>query len=138
LPPSHVFADSELFRYERAAFREATAVMKRMRLPSSRSRPAGTELAARDEPAALLAQMLLEPRLGGHAVTRCRRCGGPQPGRADRASFLNGAVSMRAAATMSNAGQLGALGDPEKSTKLPSDWERYRRNPTAEALLRTP
>src|SRR5438067_6848318 len=32
LPPSHVFADSELFRYERAAFREATAVMDRMRL----------------------------------------------------------------------------------------------------------
>jgi len=33
LPPSHVFADSELFRFERAAFREAVSVMERMRLP---------------------------------------------------------------------------------------------------------
>jgi 2-dehydropantoate 2-reductase len=32
LPPSHVFADSELFRYERAAFQEAVAVMDRMHL----------------------------------------------------------------------------------------------------------
>src|ERR1700731_1624035 len=32
LPPSHIFADSELFRYERAAFREAVAVMDRMHL----------------------------------------------------------------------------------------------------------
>src|ERR1700694_1990012 len=32
LPPSHVFADSELFRYERAAFREAIAVMDRMHI----------------------------------------------------------------------------------------------------------
>jgi len=32
LPPSHVFADSELFRYERAAFLEAITVMNRMRL----------------------------------------------------------------------------------------------------------
>src|SRR2546429_9439550 len=38
LPPSHVFADSELFRYERAAFREATAVMDRMR-PAAGSPP---------------------------------------------------------------------------------------------------
>src|SRR5437667_9144424 len=32
LPPGHVFADRQLFRYERAAFREATLVMERMRL----------------------------------------------------------------------------------------------------------
>jgi len=43
--PSHIFADSELFRYERAAFREATAVMDRMRVavvgcPACRTQPA--------------------------------------------------------------------------------------------------
>src|SRR3981189_2055250 len=66
LPPSHVFADSELFRYERAAFREATAVMDRMpvavvALPGL---PAPSLRRAMSLPA-LLAQMLLEPRLGG-------------------------------------------------------------------------
>src|SRR5256884_1433980 len=66
LPPSHVFADSELFRYERAAFREATAVMDRMRLAvvSLPGLPAPNLRRAMRLPP-LLAQMLLEPRLGG-------------------------------------------------------------------------
>src|SRR3989440_5974452 len=66
LPPSHIFADSELFRYERAAFREATAVMDRMRLAvvPLPGLPAPSMRRAMSLPP-LLAQMLLEPRLGG-------------------------------------------------------------------------
>src|SRR5256884_9394215 len=65
LPPSHVLADSELFRYERAAFREATAVMERMQLAivSLPGLPAPSLQRAMSLPP-LLAQMLLEPRLG--------------------------------------------------------------------------
>src|SRR5256886_8211308 len=66
LPPSHIFADSELFRYERAAFREATAVMERMRLaivPLPGLPAPSLRRALRLPP--LLAHMLLGPPLRG-------------------------------------------------------------------------
>jgi 2-dehydropantoate 2-reductase len=142
LPPSHIFADSELFRYERAAFREALAVMDRMRLSviSLPGLPAPSLRWAMSFPP-LLAQMLLEPRLGGAR-------GGKMPslwwdlsrnkGRTE-AAFLNGAVV--------DAGRRYDVPTPvnsvlwailEKSTKLPSEWERYRRQPDRlKTLLRT-
>src|SRR5207302_7693412 len=66
LPPSHVFADSELFRYERAAFMEAVTVMRRMRLAvvALPGLPTPALRSAMSLPP-LLAQMLLEPQLGG-------------------------------------------------------------------------
>jgi 2-dehydropantoate 2-reductase len=142
LPPSHVFADSELFRYERAAFREAAAVMDRMRLEvvSLPGLPAPSLRWAMNLPP-LLAQMLLEPRLGG---ARGRKMPSlwwdlsRAKGRTE-AAFLNGAVV--------DAGRRYDVPTPinsvlwaiiEKSTKLPSEWERYRRQPDRlKALLRT-
>jgi len=89
----------------------------------------------------LLAQMLLEPQLGGAR-------GGKMPslwwdlsrGRGKtEASYLNGAVV--------DAGRRFDVPTPinsvlwailEKSTKLPAEWERYRRQPDRlKALLRT-
>jgi 2-dehydropantoate 2-reductase len=142
LPPSHVFADSELFRYERAAFREATAVMDRMpvavvALPGL---PAPSLRRAMSLPA-LLAQMLLEPRLGGARGNKMPSLWwdlSRGKGRTE-AAFLNGAVV--------DAGRRYDVPTPvnsvlwailEKSTKLPSEWERYRRQPDRlKALLRT-
>ena len=142
LPPSHVFADSELFRYERAAFREATGVMDNMRLAvvSLPGLPTPNLRRAMSLPP-LLAQMVLEPRLGGAR-------GGKMPslwwdlsrgkGKTE-AAFLNGAVV--------DAGRRYNVPTPvnsvlwailEKSTKDPSEWERYRRQPDRlKALLRT-
>jgi 2-dehydropantoate 2-reductase len=142
LPPSHVFADSELFRYERAAFLEAVTVMQRMRLAvvSLPGLPTPILRRAMSLPP-LLAQMLLEPQLGGAR-------GGKMPslwwdltrGRGKtEAAYLNGAVV--------DAGRRYDVPTPinsvlwailEKSTKLPSEWERYRRQPDRlKALLRT-
>jgi len=142
LPPSHVFADSELFRYERAAFLEAATVMQRMRLAvvSLPGLPTPILRRAMSLPP-LLAQMLLEPQLGGAR-------GGKMPslwwdlsrGRGKtEAAFLNGAVV--------DAGRRYDVPTPinsvlwailEKSTKVPAEWERYRRQPDRlKALLRT-
>jgi 2-dehydropantoate 2-reductase len=142
LPPSHVFADSELFRYERAAFLEAVTVMQRMRLAvvSLPGLPTPVLRRAMSLPP-LLAQMLLEPQLGGAR-------GGKMPslwwdlsrGRGKtEAAYLNGAVV--------DAGRRYDVQTPinavlwailEKSTKLPAEWERYRRQPDRlKALLRT-
>lgn len=142
LPPSHIFADSELFRYERAAFREAVTVMDRMRLAVV-SLPGMAIPALRSAMSLppLLAQMILEPRLA-------RARGNKMPslwwdlsrgkGRTE-AAFLNGAVV--------DAGRRYDVPTPvnsvlwailEKSTKLPAEWERYRRQPDRlKALLRT-
>src|SRR5207245_8399003 len=66
LPPSHVFADSELFRYERAAFLEAVTVMQRMQLPvvALHGLPAPSLRRDMSLPP-LLAQLLLDTRLTG-------------------------------------------------------------------------
>lgn len=142
LPPSHIFADSELFRYERASFQEAVAVMDRMRLRvvALPGLPAPSLRRAMNLPP-LLAQMLLEPRLGG---ARGRKM--PSlwwdlsrgKGKTE-AAFLNGAVV--------DAGRRYDVPTPvnsvlwailEKSTKLPAERERYRRQPDRlKALLRT-
>jgi 2-dehydropantoate 2-reductase len=142
LPPSHVFADSELFRYERAAFREAVTVMERMRvnvvgLPGL---PAPLLRRAMALPP-LLAQMLLEPRLGGARGAKMPSLWWDLSRGKSRteAAFLNGAVV--------DAGRRHDVPTPinsvlwailEKSTKLPAEWERYRRQPDRlKALLRT-
>ena len=142
LPPSHVFADSELFRYERAAFREAVTVMDRMRLAvvALPGLPIPSLRRAMSLPP-LLAQMILEPRLGGARGNKMpslwwdlSRAKGKT-----EAAFLNGAVV--------DAGRRYDVPTPvnsvlwailEKSTKLPAEWERYRRQPDRlKALLRT-
>ena len=142
LPPSHVFADSELFRYERAAFREAIAVMDCMRVVvvSLPGLPTPSLRRAMSLPS-LLAQMLLEPRLGGARGNKMPSLWwdlSRGKGRTE-AAFLNGAVV--------DAGRRYDVPTPvnsvlwailEKSTKLPSEWERYRRQPNRlKALLRT-
>jgi len=89
----------------------------------------------------LLAQMLLEPRLGGARGNKMPSLWwdlSRGKGRTE-ASFLNGAVV--------DAGRRYDVPTPvnsvlwailEKSTKLPSEWERYRRQPDRlKALLRT-
>src|SRR6267143_1083581 len=142
LPPSHVFADSELFRYERGAFREATAFMDRMRLAvvALPGLPAPSLRRAMGLPP-LLAQILLEPRLGGARGNKMPSLWwdlSRGKGRTE-AAYLNGAVV--------DAGRRYDIPTPvnsvlwailEKSTKLPSEWERYRRQPDRlKALLRT-
>ena len=142
LPPSHVFADSELFRYERAAFREAVTVMDRMRIAvvSLPGLPITSLRRAMSLPP-LLAQMLLEPRLGGARGNKMPSLWWDlSRGKAKtEASFLNGAVV--------DAGRRYDVPTPvnsvlwailEKATKLPAEWERYRRQPDRlKALLRT-
>lgn len=142
LPPSHVFADSELFRYERAAFREAVTVMDRMRLAvvALPGLPIPALRRAMSLPP-LLAQMLLEPRLGGARGTKMPSLWwdlSRGKGKTE-AAFLNGAVV--------DAGRRYDVPTPvnsvlwailEKATKLPAEWERYRRQPDRlKALLRT-
>jgi 2-dehydropantoate 2-reductase len=142
LPPSHIFADTELFRYERLAFREAATVMDRMRvavvnLPGlpARSLRRGMGLPP------VLAQMLLEPRLGGARGAKMPSLWwdlSRGKGKTE-ASYLNGAVV--------DAGRRYDVPTPvnsvlwailEKVTKLPTEWERYRRQPDRlKALLRT-
>jgi 2-dehydropantoate 2-reductase len=142
LPPSHVFADSELFRYERAAFREAVAVMNNMHLKvvALPGLPAPTLRRAMSLPP-LLAQMLLEPRLGGARGNKMPSLWWDLSRGKSRteAAFLNGAVV--------DAGRRVDVPTPvnsvlwailEKSTKVPAEWERYRRQPDRlKALLRT-
>jgi 2-dehydropantoate 2-reductase len=142
LPPSHVFADSELFRYERAAFREAVTVMDRMRIAvvSLPGLPITSLRRAMSLPP-LLAQMLLEPRLGGARGSKMPSLWWDlSRGKTKtEAAFLNGAVV--------DAGRRYDVPTPvnsvlwailEKATKLPAEWERYRRQPDRlKALLRT-
>ena len=142
LPPSHVFADSELFRYERAAFREAVTVMDRMRLKivALPGLPIPSLRRAMSLPP-LLAQMLLEPRLGGARGNKMPSLWwdlNRGKGKTE-AAFLNGAVV--------DAGRRYDVPTPvnsvlwailEKAVKLPAEWERYRRQPDRlKALLRT-
>ena len=142
LPPSHIFADSELFRYERAAFREAVTVMDRMRV-SVVSLPGMAIPALRRAMSlpSLLAQMILEPRLArGRGKKMPSLWWDLSRGKVrTEAGFLNGAVV--------DAGRRYDVPTPvnavlwailEKSTKDPAEWERYRRQPDRlKALLRT-
>ena len=142
LPPSHVFADSELFGYERAAFREAVAVMDRMRLPVAPlpGFPVPTLARVMKLPR-LAAQMILEPRIGGARGSKMPSLWWDLSrgrGRTE-AAYLNGAVV--------DAGRLQGVPTPvnsvlwallEKVTKNPAEWERYRRRPDRlKELLRT-
>jgi 2-dehydropantoate 2-reductase len=142
LPPRQVLADSELFRYERAAFREAISVMERMRLSVVPLPGLPTPMLRRimNLPS-LLAQMLLEPRLGGARGSKMPSLWwdiSRGKGRTE-AAYLNGAVV--------DAGRRYDLPTPvnavlwallEKCTKLPSEWERYKQQPDRlKALLRT-
>src|SRR5439155_502481 len=123
-------------------FLEAVTVMNRMRLSvvALPGLPAPSLRRAMNLPP-LLAQMLLEPRLGGARGNKMpslwwdlSRAKGKT-----EAAFLNGAVV--------DAGRRYDVPTPvnsvlwaivEKSTKLPSEWERYRRQPDRlKALLRT-
>ncbi len=142
MPPSQVFADTELFRYERAAFREAALVMDRMRigvvgLPGL---PAPLLRSLMDLPA-ILAQLLLEPRLGGARGSKMPSLWwdlSRNKGKTE-AVYLNGAVV--------DAGRRVDIPTPinsvlwailEKCTKLPSEWDRYKQQPDRlKALLRT-
>ncbi|HEY9288063.1 MAG TPA: ketopantoate reductase family protein [Candidatus Dormibacteraeota bacterium] len=142
LPPAEIFADSELFRYERAAFREAATVMQRMRVPAVQLPGLPTPLLrwAMNLPS-WLAQLLLEPRLGGARGSKMpslwwdlRRNKGKT-----EAAYLNGAVV--------DAGRRFDVPTPvnsvlwailEKCTKLPTEWDSYRQQPERlKALLRT-
>jgi 2-dehydropantoate 2-reductase len=142
LPPSHVFADSELFGYEQAAFREAVAVMDRLRLPivSLPGFPVPTLSRVMSLPR-LVAQLVLEPRIGGARGSKMPSLWwdlSRGKGRTE-AAYLNGAVV--------DAGRLQGVPTPvnsvlwallEKVTKSPSEWERYRRRPDRlKQLLRT-
>ncbi len=142
LPPSEVFADRELFRYERLAFREAVAVMDRLRIPTvplpGFSVPALRRVMALP---AFLAQILLLPRVGAAR-------GGKMPslwsdlehgrGRTE-ARFLNGAIVDAGARcnvpTPVNSVLWALL---EQVTSVPVERERHRRQPARlKALLRT-
>jgi 2-dehydropantoate 2-reductase len=142
MPPAQIFYDSELFRFERAAFREAAAVMDRMRIPVVRLPGLNTPLLrwAMNLPS-YFAQMLLEPRLAGARGEKMpslwwdlsRGKGKTEAG------YLNGAVV--------DAGRRFDIPTPinavlwailEKCTKLPAEWERYKQQPDRlKALLRT-
>ena len=142
LPPSHVFSDSELFRYERSAFIEAVAVMDRMRLPvvALPGFPVPNLRRAMNLPP-LLAQMILEPRIGGARGNKMPSLWwdlSRGKGRTE-AAYLNGAVV--------DAGRQHDVPTPvnsvlwallEKVTKSTAEWERYRRQPERlKQLLRT-
>ena len=142
LPPTHIFMDGELFRYERAAFREAATVMERMRIPVVPLPGLPTPLLrwAMNLPS-FLAQLLLEPRLGGARGSKMPSLWwdlNRNKGKTE-AAYLNGAVV--------DAGRRFDVPTPvnsvlwailEKCTKLPSEWDRYRQQPDhLKALLRT-
>lgn len=142
MPPAEIFGDSELFRYERAAFREAASVMDRMRIRVVPLPGLPTPLlrAVMDLPS-FLAQLLLAARLANARgnkmpslwwdLTRGKT--------KTEAAYLNGAVV--------DAGRRFDIATPvnsvlwailEKCCKLPSEWERYKQQPERlKALLRT-
>ena len=142
LPPSHVVADPELFRYERLAFLEAATVMDRMHVTT-------VPLPGYPVPwlrrfmslPALLAQIVLEPRLAGGR-------GGKMPslwwdlkrGKGEsEVRYLNGAVvdggARRDVPTPVNKVLWAIL---EQIAASPGEWDRYRRQPERlKALLRT-
>jgi len=130
--PEPRLCGQRVFRYERAAFREATAVMDRMRIALSPSPACGTQPAARDELPAFAGQMLLE-LAGWRAGTRCLPVVGPQPGKGrTRPPSSTARSSSAAVATTSRRRSTRALAILEKSTSSVR-WERYRGNRPAES-----
>jgi 2-dehydropantoate 2-reductase len=142
IPPAHVFADSELFRYERLAFLEAVAVMDRMNVRVVRLPGYGVPLLRRVMALpALVAQALLEPQMSGARGEKMPSLWWDlQRGKGrTEARFLNGAVvdagARRDVSTPVNSVLWAIL---EQCTAVPSEWERYRRQPDRlKALLRT-
>jgi 2-dehydropantoate 2-reductase len=142
MPPAQIFMDTELFRYERAAFREAVSVMDRMRIPvvPLPGLPAPLLRRAMNLPS-IIAQILLEPSLGGARGSKMPSLWwdlSRGKGKTE-AAYLNGAVV--------DAGRRFEIPTPvnsvlwailEKATKLPSEWDRYKQQPDRlKALLRT-
>jgi 2-dehydropantoate 2-reductase len=142
LPPTHVFADPELFRYERLAFREAAAVMDRMRIPVTAlpGIPVHSLRRVMGLPS-LLAQMILEPQIGGARGNKMPSLWWDlQRGKGrTEVRVLNGAVvdaGARVAVPTPVNSVLWAI--MEQVTASATEWERYRRQPARlKALLRT-
>lgn len=141
LTPSHIFADLELFRYERLAFREALAVMNRMRVPVAPLPGFSVPMLRRIMSLpALLAQMVLEPQIGGARGNKMPSLWWDLKrgkGRTE-ARYLNGAVvdagTRHDVPTPVNSVLWAIL---EQVTSVPAEWERYRRQPARlKALLR--
>jgi 2-dehydropantoate 2-reductase len=141
LPPSHIFADSELFRYDRLAFREALEVMDRMRVAAVSLPGFSVPLLRRMMGLPpMLAQLILEPRLaGGRGEKMPTLWWDLQRGKGKtEARFLNGAVV--------DAGTQFGIPTPvnsvlwaiiEQATAVETERERYRRRPDLlKALLR--
>jgi 2-dehydropantoate 2-reductase len=141
LPLNHIFADSELFRYERLAFLEAVAVMDRMRVATLSLPGFSVPLLRRIMSLPpLLSQIILEPRLaGGRGEKMPGLWWDLQRGKGKtEARFLNGAVV--------DAGTQSGIPTPvnsvlwailEQATAVESERERYRRQPDRlKALLR--
>jgi len=142
LPPTHVFADPELFRYERLAFREAAAVMDRLRIPvvPLPGFPVPTLRRIMNMPA-LLAQLILEPQIGGARGNKMPSLWWDlQRGKGrTEARFLNGAV-VDAGARINLPTPVNSVlwAVMEQVTASASEWERYRRQPARlKTLLRT-
>lgn len=142
LPPTHIYADPELFRYERLAFREAVAVMNRLRI-------AVTPLPGFPVPTlrrimalpSLLARVILEPQIGGARGNKMPSLWWDlQRGKGrTEVRVLNGAIV--------DAGAHASVPTPvnsvlwaimEQVTTSASEWERYRRQSARlKTLLRT-
>lgn len=142
LPPARVVSDAELFRYERLAFREATAVMRRLSIPVV-SLPGFNVplLASLMALPPFLAQLILEPRMaGGRGSKMPSLWWDLKRGKAQtEARYLNGAVvdggARREVATPVNKVLWAIL---EQITAAPTEWDRYRQHPERlKALLRT-
>lgn len=142
LPPTHVFADPELFRYERLAFREAVLVMDRLRIAVTAlpGFPVPTLRRIMALPS-ILAQIILEPQIGGARGSKMPSLWWDlQRGKGrTEVRVLNGAVvdaGARASVPTPVNSLLWAV--MEQVTASASEWERYRRQPARlKTLLRT-
>ncbi len=142
LPPTHIYTDPELFRYERLAFREAIAVMDRLRIAVTAlpGFPVPTLRRVMALPS-LLAQLILEPQIGGARGNKMPSLWWDlQRGKGrTEVRVLNGAVvdaGARASVPTPVNSVLWAI--MEQVTASATEWERYRRQPAKlKALLRT-
>jgi len=141
LPPAKIFADRELFRYERLAFREAVAVMDRLGIPVV-ALPGFAVPTVRRVMAlpALLAQLVLLPQVG---AARGDKMPGlwwdVEQGRGrTEARVLNGAVvdaGARAGVPTPVNSVLWAI--LEQIAAVAGERDRYRRQPARlKSLLR--
>ena len=142
LPPQQIFSNTELLRYEQLAFREAVAVMERLRIPtvSLPGFPIPTLARIMALPP-LLARLILAPRVAaarGNKMPSLWWDLQRKKGRTE-ARYLNGAVVDAGARcnvpTPVNSVLWAIL---EQVTSVPGEWDRYRRQPAKlAALLRT-